>query len=69
MEYLSAQELAKKTGRATSTILNMAKKIPGGRKFSNRWFFPVQAVDYVKGLKAGAPKGNKNWNGKKEIKK
>lgn len=58
-EYLTAQQLAEKTGVVPSRIRQIAASIPGGRKTDSGWRFPDSAIGYIKSLPGrGRPKSN-----------
>lgn len=48
--YLTASELAEKSGVGHSRIRQLAADIPGGKKTDRGWMFPSSAVEYVKSL-------------------
>ncbi len=58
-EYLTCEQLAKKSGVGSSRIRQIAASIPGGRKTETGWKFPESAVEYVQKLPGrGRPKAN-----------
>jgi hypothetical protein len=66
-EYLTCQELAKKTGVGGSRIRQIALAIPGGWLSDGGWRFPVSAVEYVESLPGrGRPKLSKERPEKEE---
>jgi hypothetical protein len=65
-EAMSARDLATATGKTSSHIRRLARKIPGGRQLDTReWRFPNSAVEWIGALPKPGPK-KKTKNSKPE---